>query len=1150
MEERAIDASRIRNICVIAHVDHGKTSLTDSLISANGLISARLAGQLRYLDSRADEQERGITMKTSSITLSHTHSLENERRAMVNLLDSPGHVDFSGEVDVALRMCDGALLVVDVVEGVRVQTAAVLRAALLRNVQPVLVLNKIDRLFTEMALDADAAYRHLVRVLEQVNVILGIRAAELMFENEPHNDQPGAEAIASLHDERQPLVFAPENGNVVFASAIDGWAFRIDQFARLCSARFGLSENTLQKTLWGDFYLDSKSKKIVRGNTSSTSAAKATASSSSPLFVQMIAKNLAKVYKTVLGESSNIEERQKMVAALGVNVSARDVKHRDARMALRAIMSAWLPLATAVLDCVLDVIPDPRTAQSTRMEAIWNHERPNPSNFDSDTAAAAAIRAYELQRDAIVACSAARSRPLIAYVGKMVYVEPERAISTVPERNPSPNANVGDTGAQSKQTSVLTKTIAVCRVFSGMLRVGDEVHVYGPRYNPPVLQSDGGRHEDVKENLAEETQIASDTKPASSPNQHHSVARVSALYLLMGKDMEIVQQAEAGSICGIEGLEDHVPKTASLSSLAPAGADGGFLPLTMMDASKRFGVSSASMMRVAIEPTRAPDLAALQEGLRRLNQADPVVETYVLPNGELVLCANGELHLERCLKDLRDTYAKDIPLHVSPPLLSFRETAAGATTETTLAASLPQLSPALFANTPIAERRTAILCACLGVDAKSQPYVLDRVGPKRYKVTLRAGRIPTNLAEFLEACASSQVYRERLHKLRQMKGTSKQQEKSQLPEWAQTFKRGFWTALEQDAHDAFEEQSTPSRDPDSENTHENILVSEIDPTDASMLLRMWKEHVVPSIWSFGPKKFGSNLLLGLPPGENDTAAFAGAAQEEAVIVARVLLDQYEECLASAQNVEEHETELGHSAEWRELAKGLISGFQVAAGAGPLCEEPMYGVAFIITGIELPVSSALSDSNVASAEVSAENGLKPLAISGTPHVLSVARDGFRQALLHAGTRLMEAMFQVDIDASMEALSGIYAVVGKRRGRIVREDMKGDGNASIFTIRALLPVTESFGFTDLLRKQTSGGASFPQISFSHWEALEQDPFWVPATDEELEDLGLEDSTVITNNLARKLVSRARRRKGLFVEEKIVDKAEKQRTIKKNK
>lgn len=126
---------------------------------------------------------------------------------------------------------------------------------------------------------------------------------------------------------------------------------------------------------------------------------------------------------------------------------------------------------------------------------------------------------------------------------------------------------------------------------------------------------------------------------------------------------------------------------------------------------------------------------------------------------------------------------------------------------------------------------------------------------------------------------------------------------------------------------------------------------------------------------------------------------------------------------------------------------------------------------------------------------------------------------------------------------EVLGKVYAVIARRKGKILHEEMKE--GTPFFSIQALLPVVESFGFSDDIRKRSSGAAS-PQLIFSHFELLDVDPFWVPNTLEELEDLG---EKADRENVAKKYMDAVRKRKGLFVEQKIVEHAEKQRTLRRN-
>src|SRR5207248_2194970 len=204
------------NMSVIAHVDHGKSTLTDSLVQRAGINSAAKAGEARFTDTRQDEQDRCITIKSTAISL-YAHLPDEDdvkdipqkvqgNEYLINLIDSPGHVDFSSEVTAALRVTDGALVVVDYVEGVCVQTETVLRQALGEKIKPVLFVNKIDRGILELQVDGETMYQNFNRVIENANVIISTYEVEDMGESQQVD---------------------PVKGTVAFGSALFGWAFTL-----------------------------------------------------------------------------------------------------------------------------------------------------------------------------------------------------------------------------------------------------------------------------------------------------------------------------------------------------------------------------------------------------------------------------------------------------------------------------------------------------------------------------------------------------------------------------------------------------------------------------------------------------------------------------------------------------------------------------------------------------------------------------------------------------------------------------------------------------------------------------------------------------------------------------------------------------------
>ncbi|MCJ7560445.1 elongation factor EF-2 [Candidatus Bathyarchaeota archaeon] len=222
----------IRNLGIIAHIDHGKTTLTDSLLAGTGLLSPKVAGSARVLDYLEEEQKRGITMKTANISLLYQTA---ERSFIINLVDTPGHVDFTGKVTRALRSIDGAIVVVDAVEEIMAQTEIVIRQALEERVRPVLFINKVDRLITELKLNAEQIEEKFTRIIGNFNDLIEI------YGESPFKDK---------------WKVNPVEDSVAFGSALHRWGFTLSlaqqkdiKFSDLIDAYKNAEYEKLQKTL-------------------------------------------------------------------------------------------------------------------------------------------------------------------------------------------------------------------------------------------------------------------------------------------------------------------------------------------------------------------------------------------------------------------------------------------------------------------------------------------------------------------------------------------------------------------------------------------------------------------------------------------------------------------------------------------------------------------------------------------------------------------------------------------------------------------------------------------------------------------------------------------------------------------------------------
>lgn len=372
MEKR----NNIRNMSVIAHVDHGKSTLTDSLIAAAGIIAEAKAGEARYMDTRADEQERTITIKSTGVSLFFElpssikpPAASDGNGFLINLIDSPGHVDFSSEVTAALRVTDGALVVVDCVEGVCVQTETVLRQALGERIRPVLMVNKVDRALLELQLSSEDMYQTFQKVVESANVIISTY----------HDDKLGDAQVY------------PDNGTVAFGSGLHGWGFTVRRFALMYETRFGIESEKLMKRLWGDNYFDAKKKSWVKSPVTDDGRTLKRA------FCQFVMDPIQQIFKVT--RDNDWEKLDKMLESLNITLKGGDRDLRDKAL-LKAVMKKFLPAAEALLEMIVMHLPSPAKAQAYRAETLY--EGP------ADDACAEGIRKCD------------PNGPLMVYVSKMV----------------------------------------------------------------------------------------------------------------------------------------------------------------------------------------------------------------------------------------------------------------------------------------------------------------------------------------------------------------------------------------------------------------------------------------------------------------------------------------------------------------------------------------------------------------------------------------------------------------------------------------------------------------------------------------------------------------------------------------------------------
>ncbi|KID93668.1 Ribosomal protein S5 domain 2-type fold, subgroup, partial [Metarhizium majus ARSEF 297] len=334
-----------RNVALAGHLHHGKTSFMDMLVLETHDIAEKLdkrSGRkrdekLRYTDVHILERERGISIKSSPMSL--VLQSAKGKSHLVNLIDTPGHVNFVDEVAVAFRLVDGICLVVDVVEGVQVNTEQIIKHAVLEDIPLTLIINKMDRLILELKLPPKDAYFKLKHVVEEVNTVI-------------------TNAVPAKATEKR---ISPEKGNVLFSCTDLGWCFTLQSFAKMYTDTYGdVNTDDFARRLWGDVYFNPRKRSFTRKPVEDRAARS---------FVHFV---LEPIYKLFTQSISAAPEDLKLVLA-SLNIQLKPAQYKaDAKDILKAVCQQFFGPSTAFVDMIVRHVPSPIEGAQRLLERAYS----------------------------------------------------------------------------------------------------------------------------------------------------------------------------------------------------------------------------------------------------------------------------------------------------------------------------------------------------------------------------------------------------------------------------------------------------------------------------------------------------------------------------------------------------------------------------------------------------------------------------------------------------------------------------------------------------------------------------------------------------------------------------------------------------------
>lgn len=332
------NTSLIRNVAIIGHLHHGKTWFVDCLVEQTHPEFTQVDGKpIRFTDTLINEQERGVSIKSSPVTVVMQDI--RQKSFLLNIMDTPGHVNFSDEVTAAMRLCDGVVLVIDAAEGIMMNTERLLKHALQQKLALTVCINKIDRLILELKLPPDEAYHKLRHILDEVNGLI---------------------SNITGNAEDRPII-SPLHGNVTFASSQYHLCFTLKSFAHVYNRHYGdaFDANEFAKRLWGDIYMDAKKR---------TFGKKSRDSDSSRTFIRFILEPIYKIFSLLVGDVDTMLNG--VLSELGIKLTKSE-SNMNIRPLLRLIFQRYLGEFNGFVSMLVDCIPSPDVNAEKKINHIW-----------------------------------------------------------------------------------------------------------------------------------------------------------------------------------------------------------------------------------------------------------------------------------------------------------------------------------------------------------------------------------------------------------------------------------------------------------------------------------------------------------------------------------------------------------------------------------------------------------------------------------------------------------------------------------------------------------------------------------------------------------------------------------------------------------